>query len=839
MCDPCRFLRRCISWHGGCCPRSSCSCPINTRNCRVVFPGEYQKFSDMVPPSFLLKEPKPPKKKKRSKSCTPCVDRCKDPCADKCKPRCESPIQDCEEENYGIDKQNAEECGQDDGTGFPGAPGAGFQEVPGAGFGFQPGQPTIIPCYGTYGPAGNAMIFGIPPPTQYGNFGIPGPMVLPVAPQCAEGQGDARHPRGPPAAGLPTQYSSKFNPCTGEIYQCGNQQMSVGRPTEMGPGPSYNQFCQGMGMRFPESNQYNPFNETHSNIFSGAPPVYSQQSQPMHFGPNNQNNYYVGQTSLNSSQVPQCEPSTGQVHQGVNRSKSLGPRNEFRGEPSQFEPNNLNYPHNSRSIVLSKSSVVQVSHAASRSKSQTHRNESRSGRSAKPTEFWGAPGMECNTQHYPDNGGERYLERRSVSKSISIRGQGDSRTHDSRKRNKSMEAPLSNEHESNIVYTQQCVGMGIDPSNQYFPYNDCAPLNATFVHQLNISHQGNEGSTSAKAQNVSKERPGKSKSPTKCPSSMKGSKGPPSDHPTKCYCTRFDPNNQYYPYFVSEESDCPPPKNTKPKERVQKNDCSELLSRITESCPPCDLQKWCHLLMPKEKRKNQDKPAAKKNKKADGAKVKRSKSKVKQKMSAKNSKEVVASESYPQTPNNAEESVGNEPQRAEEAKCPGGCKDPCPAAPPKPEMRHCGCSANLPEENYTQPVTCGSCPLNTNTGCTGCCNSCPWSWFYNPCNGCYYYCANCCNGCCNYRNYCCSPCGRCCSNSTPPPPCQLEKIPPRPKQREKPDKGINSRRNSAGATVTFNSPGFCGLTHPTRVPMHSVSTMPGYRPTASTHFNFP
>ncbi|KAH8368688.1 hypothetical protein KR084_004751 [Drosophila pseudotakahashii] len=854
MCDPCRFLRRCISCHGGCCPRSSCcarSCPIDTRKCRVVFPGEYQKFSDMVPPSFLQKQPKPLKKKKRSKSCTPCVDRCKDPCADGCKQRCEYPIQDCEEEKDGSDNRKAEECGQDNGAGFPGAPVAGFQEVPGAGFGFQPGQPTIIPCYGTYGPAGNAMIFGIPPPTQYGNFGIPGPMVLPVAQQCPEGQGDARHPRGPPAAGLPTQYSSKFNPCTGEIYQCGNQ-----------PCPTYNQFCQGIGMGFAPSNQYNPFNEPHSidaghglqnNILAGAPSVYSQQSQGMYFGLNNPNNYNVGQISLDSRQVPQCEPSTGQVHQGGNRSKSLGPQNEFGREPSQFEPNNLNYPHNSRLIAQSKSSVVQVSNAATRSKSQTHRNESRSGRSAKPPEFRGASGhhqqcpdmeMEYNNHYYPNNGERRNLDRRSISKSISIRGQGDSRTHDSRKRNKSMGAPLSNQPESNVVYTQHSVGMGIDPSNQYFPYNDCAPLNATFVHQLNIPsgqpRKDNEGSTSAKARNVSKEGPNKSKSSTKCPSSMKGSKG--SDHPIKCYCTRFDPNNQYYPYFISEESDCPPSKKLRPvKEKVQKKDCSELLNRITESCPPCDLQKWCHLLMPKEKRKNQVKPAAKKNKKANGAKVERSNSKVKYKMSTKDSKEVVGSETYPQTPNNAEESVETEPQGAEEAKCPGGCKDPCPAPPPKPEMRNCGCSANLPEENDTQPAPCGFCPLNTNTGCNACCNSCPWSWYYNPCNGCYYYCANCCNGCCNCRNYCCSPCGRCCSNSTPPP--QLEKVPPRPKQREKSDKVTSSRRNSAGATVTFNSPlnmpGFCGLALPPRVPMQSVLTMPGYRPTASPHFNSP
>jgi len=552
----------------------------------------------MVPPSFLQKQPKPPKRKKRSKSCTPCVERCKEPCADICKETSE----DCEKEKDGNEQQNPEEFGQDNDAGYGyGAPAVGFHGVPGAGFGFQPGQPTIIPCYGTYGPAGNAMIFGIPPPNQYGNFGVPGPMVLPVAQSSAVGQGDARRSRGPPAAGLPTQYSSKFNPCTGEVYQCGNQQMSAVRPTEMVQGPSYNQFCEGIGMNLGPNNGYNPFNEPHSidqrqvmqnNIFAGAPAVYGQQSQAMNFGPNNQSyNYNVGQRNLDSRQVPQSQPSTGQVRQGGARSKSVGQPSEFRGTQAFNQqhpgthsgPNNLNNPHSQgkttfdlRSTGQAKSSVV---HNDNRSKSQRQRNESRGRTIDKPSELRGAKA--------PNNGGGRNYDPRSVPRSMPTGGQlrqGDTRTHDSRKRNKSMGASFNRQPESNMVYTQNSVGMGIDPSNQYYPYNDCAPLNATFVHQLSLSNEqprlDNERQTSAKSRNASKERPEKSKNSTKCQSSKKGSERPSTEQPIKCYCTRFDPHNQYYPYYISEETDCPPPENARAaKEKAQKKDCSELLSR--------------------------------------------------------------------------------------------------------------------------------------------------------------------------------------------------------------------------------------------------------------------
>ncbi|XP_016967151.3 uncharacterized protein LOC108035901 [Drosophila biarmipes] len=836
MCDPCRCLRRCISCHGGCCPRPSCCapCSVDTRNCRVVFPGEYQKFSDMVPPSFLQKQPKPQKRKKRSKSCTPCVERCKDPCADTFRETNDNPNQDCEKERAGIEQQNPAEFGQDDGTGY-GFPGAGSQQAPGAGFGFRPGQPTIIPCYGTYGPAGNAMIFGIPPPTPYGNFGVPGPMVLPVA----EG-----HLRGPPAAGLPTKYSSKFNPCTGEIYQCENQQMSAGRPTDMGQGPSYTQFCEGIGMNLGPNNPCNPFNETHltidqrpaiqNNILVGPPAAYSHQSQAVIFGPNSQNyNCNAGQRTLDSTQVPQSQPSTGQVRQGGTRSRSVGQPSEFRAlqafDPQgiHFGPNNLNNPRSqgkttfdSRSNVQAKSPVV---HDVSRSKSQRQRSESRGCTSGKPSEFRGAKAAY--------NGAGRNVDPRSVPRSMPS---GDVRTHDSRRRNKSMGAPLNRQPGSNIVYTQNSVGMGIDPSNQYYPYNDCAPLNATFVHQRNLSNEQPCQDNNVSTRNISKEGPEKRKNSSKCQSSKKGSDG----QPIKCYCTRFDPHNQYYPYYISEESDCPPPANKRPaKEQSQRKDCSELLSRVPESCPPCDLQKWCHLLMPKAKRKDQVKPAVKKKKKPNGA----SKTKVKAKMSKQDSKEMIGGVSYAQTPNHAEEppsSAADESQGSEEANCPGGCKNPCPTAPPppaKPEMRNCGCSANLPEENESQPAPCG--PYPATTGCTACCNPCPWSWCFNPCNGCYYYCANCCNGCCNCCNYCCSPCGRCGGNS----PSQLEKIPPKPKQ--KPAKMASSRRNSAGGIVNFdsllNNSGCCGLSPPPGVPMQSVSTLPGYRPTAPPYFCSP
>jgi len=68
-------------------------------------------------------------------------------------------------------------------------------------------------------------------------------------------------------------------------------------------------------------------------------------------------------------------------------------------------------------------------------------------------------------------------------------------------------------------------------------------------------------------------------------------------------------------------------------------------------------------------------------------------------MSKQVSKEMIGGVSSAQTPNNAEEpesSAGDEAQGSEEANCPGGCKSPCPTAPPKPEMKNCGCSANLP-----------------------------------------------------------------------------------------------------------------------------------------------
>jgi len=99
--------------------------------------------------------------------------------------------------------------------------------------------------------------------------------------------------------------------------------------------------------------------------------------------------------------------------------------------------------------------------------------------------------------------------------------------------------------------------------------------------------------------------------------------------------------------------------------------------------------------MPKAKREDQVKPAAKKKNNSNGA----SKSKVKAKMSKQGSKEMIGGVSYPQTPNNAEEPAslaGDEAQGSEEANCPGGCKSPCPTAPLKPEMKNCGCSANLP-----------------------------------------------------------------------------------------------------------------------------------------------
>ncbi|XP_052845206.1 uncharacterized protein LOC128257939 isoform X2 [Drosophila gunungcola] len=819
MCDPCRVLRRCNSCHGGCycCPRPNCSprsCSIDSRSCRVVFPGEFQKFSDMVAPSFLQKQPKPLRKKKRSKSCTACGDRCKDQCADKFTTKCVNPSRMVEKEKDVDEQQNDEVFRQDGETGF-GAFGPGFNEAPGAGFVFQPGQPTIIPCYGTYGPSGNPLIFGIPPPTQYGNFGIPGPVVLPVAQPSVAGQGDFRNPGGPPAAGLPTKYVSGFNPCTGEIIQCENQPNSAGQPIEMRQGPSYNQFCQGLGVGFGPNSQVYPFN------------VAQQPIAPMHDF--------------------QSNPHASQVPRGGNRSKSVGPPTQR--QPMNYAPNNQNYPYNvgvlspdSRQVPQPMSPAVQERQDVTRSKSPRQRNESRGGRLDKPSEFRRAAvfnelEIEHNNCHFSNNVGDRNPDPKTLPKSKPSAGRGDSRCPDSRKPNHSMGAPLNNSKrpESNVPYIQQSVGMGIDPSNQYFPYNvaDC-PLNDTFVLDSTYGqtrHNNNERSHSARARKESKERSEKSK---------KSTAGSPTDPPVKCYCTRFDPNNQYYPYYVSEEGKCLPPGKMK-----DSKECSEHLNRVTDSCPPCDLQKWCHLLMPKGKHKKQGKPVAKNSKKTHGSFNLGAKSKMSlQSSKAQNSNEVVDSET-PQTTTSVETaaSVEIETPQAEDPGCPCGCKGQCPAPSPKPEMRSCSCSANLPEVNGATAAP--FCPANSAN--TACWNSCPCTWYYSPCNGYYYYCANCCNGCHNCCNHCCSPCVRCCSGSCPS---QLEKVPPKPKQKEKekPDKlnGSSSRRSPAGTAVDFNNllnnPGSCRLPPPPGIyncSMPAVSTMPGYGPTAQTQFNSP
>ncbi|EDW94338.2 uncharacterized protein LOC6533926 [Drosophila yakuba] len=860
MYDPCRCLRRCISCHGVCCPRPSCgprpsccprpscgprpsccerSCSLNTRNCRVVFPGEFQKFSDMVPPSFLQKPPKSPKKRKRSKSCSACEDKCKDACSkDACVESCmescmERCLETCEEGN-GISQQNPEDCEQED-VARTGAYGAGLQNFAGTGFGFQPGQPTIIPCYGTYGPTGNAMIFGIPPPTQYGNFGVPGPMVLPVAQPTSVGQGD---PRCIPAAGLPTQYTNKFNPCTGEVYQCGDQQMPAGRPQGTGQAPAYDQFFHSTGLGFATNNQYNPLNVTQgtfqpysinqrpvtqSNPSVGNIPANSRKNSATNCEPNNRNytNNVPQSTSqvrsgvsrsevtsqqrqvTPSRQVPQLQPSRGQLPQGATRSKSLNQRSQSRADHSGRAPNQANNTGASHMINPS----------AQRSKSLNHRNDSREGRSGK-SQTSRAP-----SSHHSNNAGARNVDPRTMPKSMASAGEvraRNNRSHDSRNRNKSVKAPSNSpvgapSNRQPVLYGQQNVGMGIDPSNQYYPYNDCSPLNATFVQDGNpfYNQPGQEINRpqSARAANLSKEGTKKDKNANKVPSSLK----PANEKAIKCYCTRFDPNNQYYPYYVSEESDCPPGEiASSGKKRTQEKNCSELLSRTSEPCPPCDLQKWCHLLMPKDKSKKQTKPAAKKNKKSNG-------SRAKNKMSEHSAKEIEDTET------SAPESPGDE-----DADCP---------PPTKPEMRNCSCSANLPEENVPSPPAASNpAPAPVNTGCMPCSNQCPWSWYYNPCTGCYYYCANCCNGCRNCCNYCCSPCGRCCSNSHA---AQLEKITPKPKQKEKSPTISSSLRNSGGAAVTPVSCGPPPSFAPWNCPRHVVSTMPGYCPTASPHFSSP
>ncbi|XP_033157335.1 uncharacterized protein LOC117139237 isoform X2 [Drosophila mauritiana] len=810
MCDPCRYLRRCISCHGVCCPRPSCcerSRSSNMRNCRVVFPGEFQKFSDVVTPSFLLKTPERPKKRKRSKSCSACEDNCKDPCSkmDACAERCENPCQD------GVNGcKNPEDSGQDD-LARTGAYGTGY--------GFQPGQPTIIPCYGTYGPSGNAMIFGIPPPTEYGGFGVPGPMVLSVAPPSSVGQGD---PRCIPAAGLPTQYTDKFNPCTGEVYECGDRQMPPERPQGTAQVPSYNRFIQDLGMGFAPNSQYLPFNEAtfqphpinQSPVTppsGGRAPAYSRNNQPINCEPNNQNYSYTVPQSTNqvnvganrsdvynqqsqathSRAVPHSESSRGQLPHGATRSKSPNQRSQYTGH------------HSSRAHAHINTEIVQASPGGQRSKSKlSHRSESREGRSGK------LQARRATGYPHSSSGGERNTDLRAAPKSMASASEvrsRDNRSQDLRKRNKSVEAPTNRQP---LLYGQQSVGMGIDPSNQYYPYNECTPLNATFVQDNNPfydqpGHDVNRPQI-ARAPNLSKAGPKKDTNSNKVPSSFKPSKD-------------------------KSKSDCPPSENANSgKKKTQEKNCLELLSRLTESCPPCDLQKWCHLLMPKDKDrgKRQAKPSAKKNKKSNG-------SKIKNKMSEHSSKEIEDTETSPvEIPEN------------EDADCPCNCKKPCPSPPTKPEMRTCGCSANLPEENEDpppapsnpQPAPCNPAPAPVNTCCMPCSNQCPWSWYFNPCTGCYYYCANCCNGCRNCCNYCCSPCGRCCSNS---PAAKLEKIPPKPKQKERPDRSSTGTRNSGGAAVSLGScappPPFA----PWNCPRQEVSTMPGYSPTASPHFSSP
>ncbi|XP_017071300.1 uncharacterized protein LOC108107970 [Drosophila eugracilis] len=757
MCEPCRLLRKCKSCHDGCCPRTSCcqrSCSINTRNCRVVFPGEFQKFSEMVPPSFLLKSPKPPKpKKKHSKSSSSCGDKCQDPCVDTCTEQSEHPNQNAEKENG---EEGAEEYGQDGVAGYGGYgprlqedPGAGFQGVTGPRFGFQPGQPTIIPCYGTYGPTGNPVIFGIPPPTQYGSFGVPRPFVLPVA--TSAGQGDARNLR---AAGLPTQYSSEFNPCTGEVVQCGNQQMPAGRPRDTREIPSYDQFCQDIDTGFGPSNQYYSFNAAgqavepspvdqrqfiQNNLSAEAPPVYTQ-NQEMPLGLNNQN-------------FPPSQPPMERLCQGSTRSKSLSPRNEprnystdnqleFRGAQAYNQQNpNSDFRPTSKPIA----SAVPVSKLANRSKSVGQRHLPRD----VPSDVMKSPAREMDpqTDYYSKNSGGR-----SVPKSMPSAGQG--RQGDSMPpRNKSMVPPANRQPDSNIIYSQQYMGMGIDPNNQYFPYNDCAPLNATFVHDLGSPNDQNcqdmNGLQSERTRNVSHKEHEKSKSSKKGQSSSRSA-----------------------------------------KQKSQDNACSELLNRIAESYSPSDLQRWCDLLMSKARNKNQ--PTAKKNKK----------SKRSSKMNQENS--IVQSDTNGRT--STAGTPASDTEVSEDANATNEGQNASPKTAPKPETRNCGCSANLPEENSNENLT--SAPCGSGPAC--------WTWYYNPCTGCYYYCGNCCNGCRNCCNHSCSPCSCCCNNSS----AQMEAVPPKPKSknREKPEKVITSKRNSAGAAVNCNMWG---------------ATMPGYNRTAS------
>ncbi|XP_017043355.1 uncharacterized protein LOC108089531 [Drosophila ficusphila] len=828
---PCRFLRRCISCHDRClcCLRPFCcprSCSLDTRKCRVVFPGEFQKFSDMVPPSFLLKDPKSSKKKKRSKSCSACKDKCNGRCVDDCKENCEHKNRgdECEPENPEQNSRNGlnDPCKQDGPTGngacepgLNGAPGAYGPGFNGAVPTFQPGQPGVVPYYGTCLPAGSPMVFPMIA-TQYGSYGFPGPQFPLQAQTSMAGQecAPSPSPSGPPAAGLPTKYLDRFNPCTGEVFHYENQQSVTTHNVARG-GPPYNQFGQGIGMGCGPNNQCYPFNVA-QQTFNPYPvnPMPPALNNPI------------------ASQVPQVGNTELQ-------------RNVANNQPKQvvsLQTNNQSYKHNvgdktlySRQVSQSVASSVRVRENDNRSQSPKKHIETSEGPLGNPTKNREAPYYnQPNNQQYTKNYSNRNIDPRSVSQSKSSSGQGDERPNDPRRRNRSMGAPSSREPQLNTHSNQQNVGMGFNPSNQYYPYNsaNCPPMDTTFTVQKDSSNGNHPRQDSKRSRS---ERNKTSREPSKPPMEE-----PTTNEPIKCYCTRFSPYNQYYPYYVSEEAEYPPSGNSRSeKDKKQDMECSELLSRAAESCPPCDLQKWCDILMPEHKRKKSTKPPAKKHKKSD----ERSKSRNKSKRGS-SAMEPIADGSTPPVAVEKDQPAEEAPSKDENCSC--NCIANLPENQPEPPAQQGEAPPCPPPSCPPQPCPPQSCPQQScppascpaNPCCTSCWNPCPWSYYYNPCTGCYYYYANCCNGCRNCCNYCCSPCGSC-GNKSPNPPKPTD-------QKKKPYPTIGSPRKSGGTTVDPKSwlgpPVSGNLTPPPgnfTYPTSPVSTMPGYSRTGPSQFSSP
>lgn len=144
--------------------------------------------------------------------------------------------------------------------------------------------------------------------------------------------------------------------------------------------------------------------------------------------------------------------------------------------------------------------------------------------------------------------------------------------------------------------------MTYGPSNQCY-VADCPLPDPIYVTQIEStwseSHPGDGRSSSPKRQNepkggTSTRRPESSSrkgEPRKEPRSKERNQPPtegaPLNQPIHNYSLRFEPNNQYYPYYIANEYDCYPPpaensrslRHCKGRHDLASHDCPEPLNR--------------------------------------------------------------------------------------------------------------------------------------------------------------------------------------------------------------------------------------------------------------------